>query len=373
MTLGLFDKTSPNANGRKRKVCRAVAPPLPVLKPWPPCPIAPLHPLGATLPGTEPVEGVELGEAPADSQGEPITPGYDPRPLLDRMRALRMPQGSEMSPGILVDVDDVPVRAIWTTPRIIARPSHHRGWWHLSDPDGYWSPEPSPLLIEFEDDLVAANLALPEFIGAILRDRNGVPALVYRELYSEPEYYQGAEEAIVAMENGGLRADAATDLAVRLRQNKHQDPVLGVISAYLYDAIGDVDSIRRMAGYYVNERQPIPYDIALLALIPGEWRRDNQLWVQIPPVPPRSPRTDAEANHPWTHSRMGEKEGIVSGNWPWMRQGWTYLEAPFDVERTLIRPGLAELAQHLTRSRFTTLNAEGARRLINLFGLNRND
>jgi hypothetical protein len=69
---------------------------------------------------------------------------------------------------------------------------------------------------------------------------------------------------------------------------------------------------------------------------------------------------------------MGEKEGIVSGNWPWMRQGWTYLEAPFDVERTLIRPGLAELAQHLTRSRFTTLNAEGARRLINLFGLNRN-
>jgi len=358
---------------------KAVALPMPVLRPWPPCPIAPLHSLGATLAGTEPlpVAGVELdltGGTPADSQGERITPRaddtYDPRPLLDRMRDLLMPEGCEMSPGILVD--GVPVRAIWATPRIIARSGDHRGWWRLSDPNGAWSQKPSPLLIEFEDDLVAATVALPDFIGAILRDRNGVLALVYREVYSRPEYYQGAEQAIAAMENGGLRSDAATDLAVRLRQNKHQDPVLGVISAYLYDAIGDVDSIRRMAGYYVDHLQPIPYDIALLAVIPGWWS-DGQLWVRVPPVAARSPRTDAEARHQWTYSSMPEKEGIVGGNWPWMRQGWAYLEDPVDVETGLIRPGLAELAQHITRSRFATLNAEGARRLIELFGLYRCD
>jgi hypothetical protein len=38
-----------------------------------------------------------------------------------------------------------------------------------------------------------------------------------------------------------------------------------------------------------------------------------------------------------------------------------------------IKPGLAELAQYLTRSRFTTLSPEGARRLIELCGLERCD
>jgi hypothetical protein len=187
------------------------------------------------------------------------------------------------------------------------------------------------------------------------------------------EDYEAAAQAIVAMENGGLRANAAADLAIKLRKEKHRDPVLGVISAYLYDAIGDVESIRRMAGYYVQEYQPIPYDIALLALVPGYKKADGHLWVQLPPVEKSSPRTEAEAEHSWTYSEMPAMEGLVAGRWPWMRQGWAYIEQPFEIEVPLIERNLADLAQHIAPSRFTPLDAEGAQQLIQIFQLERCD
>jgi hypothetical protein len=203
-----------------------------------------------------------------------------------------------------------------------------------------------------------------------LRDDSGVAALVYDLVGSKPSDYEAAAQAIVAMENGSLRADAATDLAIKLRKEKHRDPVLGVISAYLYEAIGDVESIRRMAGYYVQENQPIPYDIALLALVPG-YKNDGHLWVQPPPVEKSSPRTEAEAEHSWTYSEMHAMEGLVAGRWPWMRQGWAYIEQPVEIEVPLIEQNLAGLAQHIARSRFTTLDAEGAQLLIEIFSLQR--
>ena len=45
---------------------------------------------------------------------------------------------------------------------------------------------------------------------------------------------------------------------------------MGVISAYLYDAIGDMKSIRRMASFYAKYSQAIPYDIALLGGLHGQ-------------------------------------------------------------------------------------------------------
>jgi hypothetical protein len=224
------------------------------------------------------------------------------------------------------------------------------------------------VLIEFEDGMFAAMTALPEFIATVLRDERGISALIYRPVYELPGTASAAEFAIAKMESGALRADAATDLAVNLRQMKHVDPVLGVISAYLYDSIGDIDNIRRMAFYYVEHHQPIPYDIALLALLRGEWR-EGLLWAHVPAVGKRRPRTETEGANEWTHSATSATAGQVGGLWPWMRQGWTFLDDPSDDGSTLIRPGLIELIRHLVPGRFAMFDAEGGLELARLFGL----
>jgi hypothetical protein len=82
-----------------------------------------------------------------------------------------------------------------------------------------------------------------------------------------------------------------------------------------------------MAHFYIGHYQPIPYDIALLAELKGEWR-DGRLWAQVPAVAAREPRTEAERPFSWTHEATPEGQGVVGGLWPWMRQGWTFLDAP---------------------------------------------
>jgi hypothetical protein len=80
-----------------------------------------------------------------------------------------------------------------------------------------------------------------------------------------------------------LRSDELSELASKFADDLHSqgyytnpvlqgvyiDPLVGVISAYLYDSIGDIDSIRQMAFYYAKAQQAIPYDIALLASLKG--------------------------------------------------------------------------------------------------------
>jgi len=230
---------------------------------------------------------------------------------------------------------------------------------------------PAPVCIEFANGLFFATTALPNFIGSILYDDRGVSALVYREIYSPPASAKSTEQAIAALESGALRADVAMDFAVDLRHLKHVDPVLGVISAYLYDSIGDVENIRRMAYYYIQHGQPIPYDIALLAQLEAE-RRDGLLWVQVPAVAKRKPRTKAENQHRWTYDATPKKSGVVGGLWPWMRQGWTFLDDPLDDRSSLISPGLPDLRKHLQPARFATFNVAGANILASLFGLTAN-
>jgi len=225
-----------------------------------------------------------------------------------------------------------------------------------------------PVLIEFEDGMFAATAAVPGFIATILRDNRGISALIYRPVYEAPDTAASAEFAIAKIESGSLRAGAASDLAVDLRQKKHVDPVLGVISAYLYDSIGDIDNIRRMAFYYVEHHQPIPYDVALLALLRGEWR-EGQLWAHVPAVRRRKPRTEAERSNEWTHSATSATVGQVGGLWPWMRQGWKLLDDPADDGSTLIRTGLIELTPHLAPGRFAMFDAKGGSELARLFGL----
>jgi hypothetical protein len=262
------------------------------------------------------------------------------------------------------------VTAIWHSPQVRL---HRIGidWWEvrLDTRSNRWPPVPARILVEFADGPVVATVVFQDMITKIARDAHGASGIIMPEFFQESTA-KVAQQALSAMERGDLHGEKAVNLAVQLRQLKHVDPVLGVISAYLYDAIGDVESIRRMAYFYVRHEQAIPYDITLLGLLHGSHRGD-ELWVDIPSVPKRKPRTALEEANDWTFLATQAAAGIVGGDWPWLRQGWTYLEDTSDEESTLIAPELLEVIPHLTPGRFATVDRAGAEILATRFGLQR--
>jgi Caspase domain len=228
----------------------------------------------------------------------------------------------------------------------------------------------SPGLMEFSDGLFASIVVLPRLFTSLVRERYGIAGILYRDLEAPEEQVLPTEDALKDLDRGELRSDAAVDMAAQLREGKHADPILGVISAYLYDAIGDIDNIRRMASFYAMNGEAIPYDIALLGGLEVSGNNGNKVFVHIPAIKARAPRTAAERAREWTHCAVNENSGLVAGIWPWMRQGWTYLDHPSDVGSSLIIPGLIDLRSGLMRSRFTTFEESAGRAAASLLGLN---
>ena len=292
-----------------------------------------------------------------------------PRSLLKKIQSQKRPKTLETRAGFTVGGGLV--RGFWTPEHVFAERFGHRDWWQIGETHQHTLQKPAPVLIEFDDGMFAAVTALPGFIATVLRVGRGISALVYHDLDGEGKAAEAAEKALAEMDRHGLRADAVTDLAISLRKGKHADPMLGVLSAYLYDAGGDIDNIRRMAFYYAEHFQPIPYDIALLAGLQSEWR-DGRLWANVPAVRERKPRTDAERLNKWTHSKTPEASGEVGGLWPWIRQGWAFLD---DVDHSLADlpalqvQGLIELTHHLVPTSIATFDPEGGVKLAKLFNL----
>jgi Caspase domain len=302
--------------------------------------------------------GAEFRAAPAP----PADSGLE-----EQVRNQERPDAFETGSGFAVEGEAVV--GIWTTERVVAESHGRPDWWRVRPANQGVLDLPAPVLIELASGLFAATTALPEFVGSLVATERGVGALVYREIDSPPQVATATEDAIGKLERDGLRADDAADLATELRHGKHADPVRGVISAYLYDSIGDVESIRRMAFYYLQHSQAIPYDIALLGQLEGERRDDGLLSATVPPVRSREPRTEHERGLEWTYSATPEANGVVGGLWPLLRQGWAFLDDPAEDGSTLVLPGLLEAADDLTPARFTTLHHAGARRLADAFGL----
>jgi Caspase domain len=282
--------------------------------------------------------------------------------LEDQLRAQDRPTHFETGSGFAIEGDGAV--AIWTPHNVTAeRDSGGRGWWRLGSANPQWLERPAAILIQLANGTFAAVTALPEFIGSLVVNERGVAGLIYREIHAEPEVATTTERAIGELERNALRADAVSDMAVELRQGKHADPVWGVISAYLYDSIGDLDSIRRMAYFYLEHQQPIPYDIALLAQLEGEIREGPLLWTSVPAVPAREPRSKAERGVEWSYQATPKKCGPVGGLWPWLRQGWAFLDDPEPDGHTLVLPAVADAAGQLTSARFATLHPDGGHHL----------
>src|SRR5260370_33283280 len=144
--------------------------------------------------------------------------------FLDRLRGQRRHDSFETKSGSAVS--GATVQAVWA-PADVYRGQHGEpGWWRVGMGENSVLEQPTPVLIQFADGLFAAVTALPGFIASIICDEKGVAALVYREVYSAETSAAATESAISELELGGLRADAATNFAVELRQLQQAEPVL---------------------------------------------------------------------------------------------------------------------------------------------------
>jgi hypothetical protein len=175
---------------------------------------------------------------------------------------------------------------------------------------------------------------------------------------------RASEDVIAKMRTSALTMEEALSVATMIRGLKHVNPMLGVIAAYLYDAIGDRDSIRRIAWFYATAPESfIPFDVALLADLKGERREDGRLRVRVPAVPQSAPRTPSEEQHPEYFCATEEVgDTLVAGGFPWLRQGWALL----DVVSLPVHPGLVELASALLPFPFSTLEPDAGRILADL-------
>ncbi|MCE9683688.1 hypothetical protein [Halomonas alkalisoli] len=282
------------------------------------------------------------------------------RHSLDAFHAESRPDHFESGAGFVVAGGTI--RRGVLGPQAVAVALGGSGFWRVANSDSdagsaWWEPGspmmrlPLPLLVELDNGDWVGAAAIPEFVLTFTLDARGAEAVIYRWIHDPraPE----TEEVMARLRASGLAREQAPEVLAALRGHKHADPMLGVIAAYLHDAMGDTDNVRRTAYYFARRDQPIPFDIALLGRL--EARRegpDGPIRVTIPPVPADS---GARRGAAYLWSETPPAEGVLAGAFPFMRQGWGLLEP--EGSGDLYPPGLSELTQHLRPSPFTTLDS----------------
>lgn len=173
-----------------------------------------------------------------------------------------------------------------------------------------------------------------------------------------------AAEALKGLSNGTLQARDIPALTQSMRYFKHADPMFGIIPAYLYASIGDLDSIRRMCYYYEWHHQDVPFDIALLSQLPLIEIGSGAFGIEVPAVAevPKARRVPNSPNFIWKATPAIRV--AVAGITPTLRLGWQKLA---QAEHPVLKR-LFELSEHLTESPVATLyGAEAAKTLIRIF------
>ena len=130
--------------------------------------------------------------------------------------------------------------------------------------------------------------------------------------------------------------------------------MLGAICAYLYLAVADFDSIRRMAYFYVQHGQPVPFDIALLGAMKLVRKAKGALRLQVPAVTARKPGRGGPDLPRFVTEATPETEAWIGGRCPWLGLGWDYVSQARPEWAALV-DGLADYAREVRRSGFTVL------------------
>lgn len=222
------------------------------------------------------------------------------------------------------------------------------------------------VLVEFHDGMVASAVVYRELITVLSRDKRGVIGwtCVNRWMEAQPQI-ENSIDVIARLQLGRLPADQVDRMAAGLREMKHVNPVVGAISSYLYDYSGDVDSIRRMAYFYCRYDQAIPFDIAFTGLLPMR-RRRNRYEAEVPSVEARGPSSHNDALPEWVTRATPSQKGSIAGFWPWLRQGWQFVEDP-EPEEKFVADRLSDVIPFLLPSQFSSFLWEGAKILIRKF------
>lgn len=224
------------------------------------------------------------------------------------------------------------------------------------------------VLIEFSDGTAASAVVYFQLVTILSLDENGVIGwtCVNRWENIETQISQSIE-AIANLQYGTLAANEVDQIAVTLRRAKHINPVSGAIASYLYDYAGDIDSIRRMAYFYCYYGQPIPFDVAFLGLLPhADFNVDYH--VSVPAVAARRAKEDPVQLPSWVTRATETMTGDVAGNWPWLRQGWDFVEDPEPLEKASA-DNIRDVIPHLLPSQFSSFQRRGMEILIDRFGL----
>ena len=253
--------------------------------------------------------------------------------------------------------------------RVEPNPEMPENWFRLWLPRSRDGMDWADMVVDFDDGRSAYVCAVAGFIAAL-------------QVYSPSEngilHYdvdRGAPSAtaldLLAKANSGLLNETQLlEAAAVLRHQKHEILTIGPISSQFYDAIRDVDSIRRVASFYRVHKQVVPLDVALLTggRIYAEGR---QLLVDIVEVPERKPRTEVEANYPYTYAATpGWERAEIGGRAPWLRGGWGAIEtATCDASARSWRDAALKVVEHLAPGPFTFVKPGGREALTALVGI----
>lgn len=201
-----------------------------------------------------------------------------------------------------------------------------------------------PMPLAVSDILnLATNVRLP-FADAEQTPSDGVHMLGWYNMY-EPRYSQRLNpwQVLQGLMTGTVNASAIPTLAKDLRFAKHSDPIFGIVAAYLYDRVGDVNSIRRLCAYYQDYGQAVPFDIALLARVPFKVTVEGGYKIKLPDIPEDIAAKKADLPKFVWNAMQGRTVG-VSGIVPVLTTGWgrlTTLSRDPNVTR------FAKFQQHL--------------------------
>lgn len=224
------------------------------------------------------------------------------------------------------------------------------------------------ILVEFEDGVFASAVVYENLITLISRDENGeINWTCTSEFHGFRRGLRTSINVISDLQAGNLSADKVDDIAAKLREEKHINPTLGAITSYLYDYTGDIDSIRRMAFFYCLYAQPMPFDVAFMGLLLTKEGR-NAIVADVPPTPARLQSQANDRLPNWVTRATDGAVGQVAGLWPWLRQGWQFMEDPAPQEKAAAE-GLRDIAKFLLPSQFSSFKKQGARILIDRFNL----
>lgn len=227
------------------------------------------------------------------------------------------------------------------------------------------------LVVEHSDGMFVPLLVCPGLLTIASRDRHLPGGWLFRSFHEEALDLAAAVEVLIRTQANELAPRQVDEVATLLRRSKHGNPALGAICSYLYDYVGDLESIRRMAWFYAERAQPIPYDVAMVGELITR-PTEGGLIAEVPAVEERRHSVHAHAPNPprFVTRATGGASGFIGGLCPWLRQGWDFVDVSSDRDAPALR-GLPDVRRHLLPATFTAFNSKGGRMLTEHWGMTR--